>query len=368
MTAQRRVLVTVSGSIAPDLAATIASGRRPRADYIEMARAFDADLLDRPRALRDTGRVGRLIARVAGADVALAWACFRRRKRYATIFTDGEQVGLPLAALLWLSRRRPRHVMIGHVLTPRPKRLLHRTLRLQHRVDTVIVYASEQARFAVDVLGYRSDQVVRHPFMVDTDFWRPEHATAEQGPNTICAVGQELRDYATLVRAVHDLDVEVVIAAASPWSRRRDSSADLDLPPHVTVGAYDLHALRELYASSRVVVVPLEETDFQAGITTILEAMSMGRPVICTRTSGQTDTIEDGVTGRYVPAGDHSALRAAMVELLEDHDAAASLATAARSWVETYASIDRYVSDLAAIVNPDGRAPRTGAPLGPPGS
>ena len=39
--------------------------------------------------------------------------------------------------------------------------------------------------------------------------------------------------------------------------------------------------------------VPVDDVDFQAGITTILEAMAMGKPVIVTHTYGQTDVIED---------------------------------------------------------------------------
>ena len=67
--------------------------------------------------------------------------------------------------------------MIGHVLSPRKKSLLHRLLRLQHRVDALVVYATEQARFAVEELGYRREQVVLSHFMVDTGFWRPDAVT-----------------------------------------------------------------------------------------------------------------------------------------------------------------------------------------------
>ena len=156
----------------------------------------------------------------------------------------------------------------------------------------------------------------------------------------ICAVGQELRDYPTLVEAVRGLDVDVVIAAASPWSKREDSSAGLDIPPNVEVGALDLFDLRQLYADAAFVVVPLQETDFQAGITTILEAMSMGKAVVCTRTTGQTDTIVDGETGLYVPPGDPDALRAAIERLLADPAESARLGAAGREWARSHADIE----------------------------
>jgi glycosyltransferase involved in cell wall biosynthesis len=317
-----------------------------------MAAAFPAELIDRSGALGATGSFGALLAK-ASADLPLAWACFRRRKIHRVVFTDGEQVGIPYAALTWLIRRRPHHVMIGHVLSPRKKAALHRLLRLHRRVDTLVVYASEQARYAVEELGYRPDQVVRTHFMVDTTFWRPDAVTPV--PTTrpmVCAVGQERRDYPTLAAAVGGLDADVAIAAISPWSKYTDTSAGLDVPPNVTASGYDLFDLRQLYADAAFVVVPLENTDFQAGITTILEAMAMGKAVVCTRTTGQTDVVVDGETGIYVPAGDPMALREAMGRLLADPGEAARLGANGRRWVVAHADVDRYVARLRELVDP----------------
>ena len=347
----RPVLLTVSGVIPPDLSALIESGRRPRADYLEMAAAFDADVLDRLAARRALGRAGDLLERLAGPNIALALVCVAQRKHRRVVFTDGEQIGLPYAAMSWLTRHRPRHVMIGHRLSAPKKVAMHRILRLQRRVDHVIVYASAQQRFAIETLGYPPDRVVLHPFMVDTQFWRPEQVVPRpRSRPMICAVGQELRDYPTLVGAVRGLDVDVVIAAASPWSKRADTSADLDIPPNVTVRPCDQFELRQLYADAALVVVPVQETDFQAGITTILEAMAMERAIICTRTTGQTDTIVEGETGRYVPAGDVGALRAAIERLLRDPAEAARLGAAGRRWAQAHADIETYADDLARLV------------------
>jgi glycosyltransferase involved in cell wall biosynthesis len=306
-------------------------------------------MIDHGETQRARRRVGRAVARVVGEDALLAWECFRRRKRYDVVFTDGEQVGLPFAALLWLSRRRPRHLMIGHRLSPRKKVVLHRMLRLRGRIDRVVVYASAQQRFAIDTLGYPPERVLLTTFMVDTEFWRPEQVTATRRVRPmICAVGQELRDYPTLVEAVRGLDVDVTVAAASPWSKRTDTSAGLDIPANVDVRGFNLFDLRQLYADASFVAVPLQETDFQAGITTILEAMSMGKAVVCTRTTGQTDAIVDGETGVYVPPGDVRALRSAIEGLVDQPETATRLGEAGRRWVREHADIDVYCVRLAA--------------------
>ena len=100
------------------------------------ADSFDDDEED-GRSLKSM--VARAIARLLGADAALAWACFRRRREVSTVFTDSERVGMLYAALTSLVRRRPRHVMIGHRLSAPKKLKMHKALRLGRRIDHVLI-------------------------------------------------------------------------------------------------------------------------------------------------------------------------------------------------------------------------------------
>jgi glycosyltransferase involved in cell wall biosynthesis len=106
-----------------------------------------------------------------------------------------------------------------------------------------------------------------------------------------------------------------------------------------------------LYAESTFAVMPLVDVDFQAGITTILEAMSMGLAVVCTRTSGQTDTVIDGHNGVYVRPSDPAALRAAIVRLLADQGEADRLGTNGREWVVAQADVSVYAQRIGTVVD-----------------
>lgn len=345
-----QVLLTVSGVIDPEITQRVAEGARPRADYLEMARAFDADLMDYAEARRSTGWFGKLLEKVGGADLRLAWACFKRRRRYNVIFTDGEQVGMPLALLCRLAGRQHfKHIMIVHILSVRKKLLLFDLFRLQRYINIFLVYSTWQKRFIEQRLSVPAEQVMFTPFMVDARFFDPAR-TIVQPRRMICTAGLEFRDYPTLLEAVRDLDVEVVIAAASPWSKREDSTAGQAIPDHVTVRRFSQFELRQLYADSAFVVMPLHSVNFQAGVTAILEAMAMGRAVICTRTPGQTDIIVDGETGLYVPPGDPNALRATIVQLLADPERARRMGEAARRQVERELNLDCYVERLQYVV------------------
>lgn len=348
------VLLTVSGAIAPDVAEQIAHGARPRADYLELARAFGADLIDYPAARQGAGWFGRLLERLGGPDLLLAWACFQRRHAYRVIFTDGEQIGIPLAGMakvLGWGRRRVQHLMIVHILSVKKKMLFFDYFGLQSRVDRFLVYSSWQKRFIEARWQLPGDRVMFTPFMVDTHFFAPERAVPQPSAQPmICAVGLEARDYPTLLRAVAGLDAQVMIAAASPWSKRTDNTSGEVIPPNVTVRRFSQYELRQLYADSAFMVMPLQNVEFQAGVTAILEAMAMGKAVICSRTPGQTDVVLDGATGLYVPPGDPQALRQAIEHLLAHPELARQMGQAGRQRVEQSMSLDRYVERLGQLV------------------
>ena len=354
------VLLTVSGVIDPEVEEKIARGERPEADYVAMARTFGADLLDYAAARRRTGWLGKLLEKIGGANLMLAWVCFILRRRYRVIFTDGEQVGLPLAALLKFANfgKRPRHLMIAHILSVGKKMILLDWLKLQSHIDIFFPYATWQKQFIQERWQVPPERVVFTPFMVDADFFAPEKTGQTEdllgfGANAkpiICSVGLEFRDYPTLMAAVHGLDVQVVIAAGSPWSKRSDSTADQEIPDNVLVRRFTQFELRDLYAMSAFMAMPLYNVDFQAGVTALLEAMAMGKAVICSRTPGQTDVVVEGETGIYVPPQDVAALREAIVRLLEQPGEAERMGRNGRARIEQSMSLANYVVRLNKIV------------------
>jgi glycosyltransferase involved in cell wall biosynthesis len=346
----RRILFVVTADL-PHGVPTGPSAAAPRKDYSAITAALNADVLDRT-AVRST-RWGRLLAQLGGVALAQACAAFLRRAQYDAILTDGEHVGLPLALLLKLARARTVHVTIGHRISAPKKRPLWRWARAWTHVDRILLHASLQRRIALQALGIPAERLALVPYQVDTNFWDPEKvvtggATSER---LIASAGLELRDYPTLFRAVEGLDARVTVAAASHWSKRRNTALDAPRPANVSVTALDYAGLRDLYARAAVVVVPLVETDFQAGVTTILEAMAMGKPVVVTRTSGQNDVVVDGANGVYVPVEDAAALRAALARLLDNPAERARLGAAARGTVTRFMRVDQFAERVATQIH-----------------
>jgi glycosyltransferase involved in cell wall biosynthesis len=318
------------------------------------APVWDETLLDSSRAL----------SRVP--EWRLAQEVQRRRHEYDAIVTWAERLSMALTAVQRFARNKKPHIaMMCQFAKPNiqvPFRMFGRSLH------AVITWTSVQHRYLIEHLGFPSERVylVRH--FVDQLFYSPRAAKED----TICGVGAEMRDYPTLIEALRGTDLSCHIATDHvriPYRFRvlRDRHVPVDalsVPPDakVTLGRKTLPELRDLYARSRFVVVPLVPTDSDNGVTVILEAMAMGKPVICSRTNGQVDVIQDGVTGIYVPVGDPASLRTAMLSLWNDPARARAMGALARSYVEQHHTLDKFASSVrsAAEASLQGRpAPDT---------
>lgn len=78
----------------------------------------------------------------------------------------------------------------------------------------------------------------------------------------------------------------------------------------------------------------------------LLESMSVGTPVICTNVGGMPEFVRDGATGFVIPPNDPAALRARLLQILDDPAGAARLGAAGHEHVEQFSwdSVARQVS------------------------
>lgn len=140
-------------------------------------------------------------------------------------------------------------------------------------------------------------------------------------------------------------EVEFLIAGAGPEeSNLRRLARDLQINDKVTF-VPNLLDFDDALAAMDVFVLP----SLQQGIGTImLDAMSMGRPVIATRVGGVYCAVRDNETGLLVPPSNSEALANRIVELLDDRAKAQFIGKAARDLVEREFGVECMVDQTAA--------------------
>ena len=318
----------------------------PRVSLYE--RALNSDLLDEKYLARAAGFETVLfpIVPVYAAQVLEAFAV---RHEYSAVISWAEHLGIPFAALLKLRGERYPHVAIFSWVS-RPKKAI--ALRaVQRYFSRIILMSTVQRDYAVQRIGIESARIALLKWPVDEKFWRPLNRPADM----ICAVGREMRDYGTLLKALGGFSVPCHIAAGGLVEGKKDEwnrvlkEEGLRIP-NVTVGRKNPAELRELYARSRFAVVPLLPTETDNGTTSILEAMAMGKAVVCTRVEGQRDVIQDGVTGILVEPENPRALKEAIEYLWTHPEEADRMGSEGRRWVEQNHSLEGWVSEVKRIV------------------
>lgn len=260
----------------------------------------------------------KLAKRLNGLDVRLVHANSLRFCVLAGL--AGRLAGIPV---VWQI-----HSVVGSpLMSPTGLRLMRRTARL---LPAHIICNSRTTAADFDV---PPDRLTVIPCGVDSERFVPNGLASHPNPRIgmiarfaplkgqhllVEAARQVARDYpqAEFVLAGKPLFGEEIYAQEVQETARRALRRQVRFPGFVD----DVPALlRDLDIVVNPSTVP--EGFGQA----IVEAMMAGKPVIASALGGPVDVIEDGVTGRLIPADDAGALAAAIGDLLADPAAAAEM-------------------------------------------
>jgi glycosyltransferase involved in cell wall biosynthesis len=280
----------------------------------------------------------------------MAREILRRHSEYDAVVTWGEKMTLAMLMQQQLVGAGKPHVTMMYQFEKPNIRIPLQLLK--NNLHAVVTWSSVQRRALIERIGFPAERVYLIRHYVDQVFYSPR----QMEDDMICAVGAEMRDYATLREALHGSGLRCHIAAdhvripgrSALLNHRRVPIDDIGSrsDANITNGRMSLVELRNLYARSRFVVVPLLPSDTDNGVTVILEAMAMGKPVICSRTRGQVDVIQEGVTGLYVPVGDAAAMREAILSLWKDPGRARQMGQNGRAYIEKYHTLEKFTADV----------------------
>ena len=308
-------------------------------------RELNTDLLNE-HAMSHVPRWRKELYKILPFTVSQVVEAYFNRHKYDVIISWYDAHALLFALLLKLTRSRVPHIALMSWISKPKKAFLLK--RVYSHITTIVLWTSSHRDFAVNRLGIPPEKVRWIPYGVDQKFYRPFNCETDM----ICSAGREMRDYLTLIEAMRGLDIRCHIAVALRGKMYETVNAvyqQNSLPPNVTVGNLSPTQLRELYARSKFVVVPLLPTDSDNGLTVILEAMAMGKAVICSRVKGQTDVIIENTTGIFVPQGDVSALRDAISYFWQHPEITEKMGREGRKRIEEKFTLDEFVDSVKAI-------------------
>jgi glycosyltransferase involved in cell wall biosynthesis len=241
---------------------------------------------------------------------------------------------------LGFGRRLSEKLRVPHIVTVHRVPLADMP-RLDHPLLAGVIAANEQIRETlVNAHGLAKSMIRVIPRGVDIDLLAPE--CGRDAPNcggsylpTFGSIGSltALKGHDVFLRAarkVIDLGIDALFAAVGEGTEEkalRRLAASLKLEGKVTFSPH-IPSRRDLFGLFDIVVVPT----LRGGVgSTVLEAMSMGKPVIASAVGEILHIVQDQKTGLLVREGDADSLAERMVRLLRSPDLCRSLGVAARA-------------------------------------
>jgi glycosyltransferase involved in cell wall biosynthesis len=193
--------------------------------------------------------------------------------------------------------------------------------------------------------GARADRVARFPYGADLKYYPTALAWNDADP-IVLSVGVSGRDFGTLIDAATLIKAPIhVVGKVAPEDVKR-------APASVTFhsqGNYDLpfEALIALYARAGCVAVVHHGSKHPYGNTAIVEAMALGRPVVCTDSVSLDLAAGRLGFGRSVPAHDAAGLADAVNEVVANPTTAKLMGEVGRSILESEFNCERGAAALS---------------------
>ncbi len=229
-----------------------------------------------------------------------------QRKRYDKIIAWQQFYGLNYAFWCRLLHVKKKNELT--VLTFIYKKKSGGVNRLYHKymnyivtsqyIDRFICFSNEECAYYADLFGVDVGKFVYVPLGLSVF---DELNVGDDG--YVFATGRSNRNYDFLVEALNGTDYKCTIASDS-YHAKADAGK-------VTVlnDCYGDDMLK-LMARCHCVAIPLKDLKMSSGQLVVLQAMSLGKPVICTASDGIKDYVEHGVTGLLVDNNKKSWLEA----------------------------------------------------------
>jgi glycosyltransferase involved in cell wall biosynthesis len=261
----------------------------------------------------------RALKAALGFDFIHTWRNRAEMLRSDVIWTHTEQEWLSAALMLLLSGRKAgaeaSPLLLAQSVWLLDKWPSYGILRswlyrkLMSRADQLTTLASENAELCQRYFGCNATPLL---YGLNTqDF--PVKTPTEWTPHTpirIAAIGNDRdRDWETLIKAFGN-DARYTVKLAT----RRRISASLRAP-NVEIALFSgIKKQHELYDWADVIVVPLRPNSHASGITVMLEAAAVGKPMVVTNVGALQDYFPAGEVA-YIPPFDPQALRETVDQL-----------------------------------------------------
>ena len=164
------------------------------------------------------------------------------------------------------------------------------------------------------------------------------------------STGKELRDYETLLKAFHETGLPLTLYVQKI---RQAYFESLHPKENIELHYADRlmpHEIALEVAKSRCVCVCCQESNYTVGLTTVVEALALGLPILCTRNPQMPMDIEAEGCGFWIEPKDVEGWKEKLRFIADHPEQAEAMGKRGRALAERYYNIRQCSKEVAEII------------------
>ena len=190
----------------------------------------------------------------------------------------------------------------------------------------------------------------------DVDFYKPYDKAGEG----LVVAGRTARDFSTVIRALSGSSIKAKILfleghldyeGETPKNLQLLSYPEVQPVPGKNEGWRKLRDILDIYRKARVIGIPLYKQCTLAGLTSLMDCLGMGKPVIMTRNPNIDLDLEKEGIGYWVNAEDVESWRKHLDWFDRNPEQAVIMGKRARSLAINYYNSKRFAEEMISIFN-----------------
>ena len=280
------------------------------------------------------------------------WKILTCRQSYDILYATHTRGIEPIILLHAIGLYRKKIVVWHHQPIVRAKNGLRETLaRLFYRGMDHMIFFSE--KLIQDSLQSKKADPARMSMV----HWGADLAFYDSLPQPLqrkgfISTGKEMRDFKTLIEAFNNTGLPLTLYAQKQQEglfENIERKENIDLRFGERLMPYEIALL---VAQSQCVCICCKPSNYTVGLTTVVEAMALGLPILCTRNPQMPMDLEAEGCGIYIEPYDREGWERSIRYIAEHPEEAKEMGRKGRLLAEKYYNVEQCAKEICPLLLP----------------
>lgn len=222
--------------------------------------------------------------------------------------------------------------------------------KLLNKAEIILTLSKYEKNLLVNSYQLDQKKVKVFYFGTDIDYWNKSKVRNNKVKNFVLTVGSDMhRDYDLLLNHYRlKIPLKFVTRILTKGQLKKVEESDC-FENYKNISNEEL---RGLYFQAKFVIIPLKDTLATSGLSTVLQALAMEKPVLLAKTPAIQELFEDYKHVLYYEEGNPVSFKQKLNELNDDKNLRGRLAKSGRKLVEQKFNSENMGKEVLRVVKP----------------